>query len=290
MTLRESSLATDEVRMTAFDVVLARTRPLLARRPLLIASDFDGTLAVPMLDPWATQIIPTAQRALRRLAGAPGIDVALVSGRTVRDLAWRTRIGGISYYGDHGSEYARVARGFRAGSVQVQRESTDPDALSLVSALVDGVPRAVPEVWLVVEDKVGSVTFHFRSAPDLGEARRRIVAAIDAIDTGEDLTRHVGSRAIELRAAGASTKAHAIRQLLARHRPAAAIMLGDDRSDAVAFETLHEARRDGSARTLAIGVAGHSDATAEIASRADLMLAGPAQVARLLGALARSVS
>lgn len=101
-----------------------RVRPLLAGR-LLLASDFDGTLSRLVMDPWRAGIIPSAQRALRRLAAAPHTHVAIISGRTVPDLAARVRVGGVSYHGDHGAEWASAPRGFRPHALRVEREPVD---------------------------------------------------------------------------------------------------------------------------------------------------------------------
>ena len=73
----------------------------------------------PSADPWAARIHRPSQRALRRLAVTPGVRVVLFSGRTAADLAGRTRIGGVTYLGDHGVERADVPRGFRPASMRI---------------------------------------------------------------------------------------------------------------------------------------------------------------------------
>jgi trehalose 6-phosphate phosphatase len=59
---------------------------LAARRPLLVASDYDGVLSRLVGDPSAAAPEPGAAEALGRLAAVEGVTVALVSGRGVRDL------------------------------------------------------------------------------------------------------------------------------------------------------------------------------------------------------------
>jgi Trehalose-phosphatase len=73
---------------------IGRARRMLDRRPVLVTSDFDGTVSVPQMDPWAATILPQAQRALRTLASMDGVHVALLSGRTASDLSGRVRVGG----------------------------------------------------------------------------------------------------------------------------------------------------------------------------------------------------
>jgi trehalose-6-phosphatase len=55
-------------------------------RGLLVALDFDGTLSPLVSDPAAARALPTARRAVERLAGSPSVQVALVSGRGLADL------------------------------------------------------------------------------------------------------------------------------------------------------------------------------------------------------------
>ena len=218
----------------------------------LVVSDFDGTLAGLVADPWAATIVPTAQRALRRLAVRDGVEVVLLSGRAARDLASRARVGGIDYLGDHGSEQGSARRGFRPAALRVEHEAVSPAAVGLVRRLVDEVPRSVPEPWLVVEDKRSSVTFHVRTAPDVDDARARVLAASDAVDPAGLLARSGGRRSLELRSAGASDKGRALRRLIDARQPASVIVLGDDHTDALAFDVLREARASGQLRGLAV--------------------------------------
>jgi trehalose 6-phosphate phosphatase len=53
---------------------------------LLVALDFDGTLAPLVDEPMAARMSQDARAAVEALAQAPGTTVALVSGRTLRDL------------------------------------------------------------------------------------------------------------------------------------------------------------------------------------------------------------
>jgi trehalose 6-phosphate phosphatase len=285
---RGSSLASEGVAVTGLDEALARARPLLDPGALLLASDFDGTLSRLVSDPWGARIIPAAQRALRQLAVGRGVHVALITGRTVADVAGRARIGGISYRGDHGSERAEAARGFRPTSLFGLREPASDETIRLAERLAHEVPMAVPEPWLVVEHKGASITFHFRSAPDVGVARGRVIEAIGAVDPDELLVRSGGPRAIELRPADASTKGDALVGLIQEHRPASVIMLGDDRNDALAFDVLRAARDRGAIDGLAISVASHPDVSVEVAPRADLALGSPDETARFLAGLART--
>jgi trehalose-phosphatase len=285
MSLRPADTSPDDGVAAA----LARARPLLREGELLLVSDFDGTLSPLVLDPWGARIVPSARRALRRLAVASGVHVALLSGRTVTDLAERTRVGGAIYLGDHGAERAEAPRPFRATALRVHRESPQPAEVAMIARLAAELPAAVPEPWLVVERKCVGITFHFRAAPDVPAARDRVRAAADDIDPRKLLGRRLGARVLELRARGATDKGEAMRRLIGEEQPAAVIMLGDDRNDALAFGALRAAREEGSINGLAVAVAGHPDHADQVAPHADLVLEDAHATARFLGALARTV-
>ena len=125
----------------------------------------------------------------------PGVRVVLFSGRTAADLAGRTRIGGVTYLGDHGVERADVPRGFRLAAMRIATMPATDVEQRIAQLLADVVPRDVPEGWLVVERKSAAVTFHFRTAPDVGVATAQVRASIDRHDPDSVLERHPGRRA-----------------------------------------------------------------------------------------------
>ena len=270
--------------------VLERVRDRLDLRPLLVTSDFDGTLAVPRMGPWAATIVPTARRALRRLAATDGVQVALLSGRTAADLSRRVRVGGALYLGNHGLEHGRLRRRQRAESLGIIPHPGTDTAPGMAAILVERVPLLVPDPWLVVEAKLPAVTFHYRSAPDVAEAGLRVAAAVDGLDPQGELVRFPGMRSLELRPRGAPGKGETFQALLDEVRPAVAFMLGDDRTDVPAFEALRAARSRGELHGAAIGVAHSTQASTETAGQVDAVLASPVEVAAFLRALARAVS
>jgi trehalose-phosphatase len=150
------------------------------------------------------------------------------------------------------------------------------------------VPLAIAEAWLVIEPKGSALTFHFRSAPDTEAARARVVAATDAVDPDGVLVRSGGRRSLELRPSGATDKGTALLRLIEESRPRVVVMLGDDHTDALAFDALRRARSRGMVEGLAIAVAGHVDTHARVAGQADHVLSSPREVARFLGLVARA--
>lgn len=260
--------------------------PFVARRPLLIVTDFDGTISQIVIDPWAARIVPAARRALRRLAGARGVHVAVLSGRTAVDVARRVRVGGAMYLGNHGLERGALPRGASAERLAVAYEASMTGHMAAAERIATAMPRHVPDAWLVVERKAPAVAFHFRAAPDVDAAGDRIAAALDSLDPDGGFVRFRGRRVLELRPPGAPAKGDALRRLIGEIRPAAVIALGDDRSDAEGFDVLREARAAGAIAGIALAVRARGDALPDAAASADAVLGSPTEAAAFLRRLA----
>ncbi|MBA2254145.1 MAG: trehalose-phosphatase [Chloroflexi bacterium] len=268
---------------------LGLVAPLLRSRPVLVVSDFDGTLSPINPDPWGAFIVPLARRALRRLVSVPGVHVAILSGRTAADVAGRVRVGGALYLGNHGLERGALVRRQRADSMRVATRPSPSIYGDTAERLAAELPRLITEPWLVVERKAPAVAFHYRSAPDTLLAGRRVADAVDALDPGRLLVRFPGRRVLELRPPGVVAKGEAMAELIAEIQPRLTLMLGDDRSDALAFAALRSARDAGTTDGAAIAVQAFAEAPREVAEAADVLLAAPVEAARFLAALARGL-
>jgi trehalose-phosphatase len=258
-------------------------------RPLLVVSDFDGTLSRIVDDPWGAQILPLGRRALRALAGLPDVHVVVLSGRSAPDVAARVRVGGITYLGNHGMERGFVARRGRPDALKTNVDPASHQAIHAAERLADEVPRAVHEPWLIVERKPPAVAFHYRTAPDLAAAATRVRAAVDALDPDRVLERFAGRRVLELRPFGAVAKGEALTALVAEWRPGGVVMLGDDVSDAMAFRALRKLRESGVTDGVAVAIQARAEVPAEVLASADIVLASPVDATRFLAALYRHI-
>lgn len=275
-----------------------------ARAPLLLVVDFDGTLAIGSRDPAVATIEPAAQRALRHLAGLGGarpgrVHLAVLTGRTVVDVASRVRVGGVEYLGDHGLQHATLARGGRAATIgglvtsepRFDRHRDPAEVLALGVARELGSPA-----WLFVERKGPSVAFHVRQAADVVAARVAVEGAISVVEAREGLADHGlahyrGRSVVDLRPIDAGGKREAVDRLLAAHRPGAVVVLGDELSDVDAFSGV-VAARGADTNLVGVTVAVHGEsgpAPAELLSVADLQLASARRVGPFLAALARAM-
>ncbi|HWP62667.1 MAG TPA: trehalose-phosphatase [Candidatus Binatia bacterium] len=288
------------------EAALARLVERTGSRALLVVVDFDGTIAEIDPHPMGATILPLARRALRRLARLATeqpdrLSVAILSGRTAADVAGRVRVGGLLYLGNHGNEGGRLPRGWPAERLPVallpELAPFAPRARQLGEAVAAAIaerdhdrPPPPPPAWLHVEDKGPAVAFHYRSAADHAAALAALDAAIArAAEAGltEGFRRLDGRLVVEFQPTGTIDKGEAVARLIERYRPAGALVIGDDRADALAFAVIREGRRSGRlVDGLAVAVEGGREVPAEVRAAADIVLPRPRDAARLLDRLA----
>ncbi|MGY1665098.1 trehalose-phosphatase [Geodermatophilus sp. SYSU D00696] len=193
-----------------------------ARRPLLVATDYDGVLAPLVDDPSAAVPFPGVAEALARVAAADGVTVALVSGRGVDDLV---RVSGLAgpyrFVGSHGAEYG----GPLTGELADRRDALAERMAPLVAA--------VPGAWLEV--KPASVAVHVRQVADRAAAAALLAEADAAADPS--LTKKPGKDVLELAVTDAD-KGTAVTRLRTDLGAAAVVYLGDDVTDEDVFRRL----------------------------------------------------
>jgi len=209
----------------ALDPALAAALDELAtRRPLLLASDYDGVLARLRDDPAAAVPESGIPELLARLAAVPGVTVALVSGRGVADLQ-RTSglVGDFRWVGSHGAEFD----GPLTGELADRRD----ELVAALSPLVDAVPGAR------LETKPAGAAVHVRTVPDRAAAARLLADAAAGPGTAPELTAKPGKDVLELAVTDAD-KGSALVRLRAELGAEAALYLGDDVTDEDGFRAL----------------------------------------------------
>lgn len=197
-------------------------------RPLLVGLDVDGVLAPIAGHADDAHLLPEMGAAVAALATLT--PVAVVSGRSVADLARFGFPESVEVIGSHGMEW-------RTGP-ELELAANEQARLDQLTALAeDAAARVGHGAW--VERKPAGVVLHVRRTPE-----ERAASAVD------DLLRRatgvhgahikLGHDVIEL-LARTTSKAEAIADLRAAHRVAAVVFVGDDRTDEEVFATLGDA-------------------------------------------------
>ena len=209
------------------------------RSPILLLSDFDGTLCEFRNDPESVHLPEPRRAALSTLARRPAVSVGIVSGRRAADIRDRAALNGPVYYaGLHGMEIFGPDGGFTVDQLAAHRDLLQELAGSLAAAVapLDGV---------FLEDKDLSVALHVRAAAPGARARAAEIfwaLVSPALHAGRARVQR-GHHVFELLPDIAWNKGNAVRwieadatrRLAAPLRP---VYLGDDRTDEHAFEAV----------------------------------------------------
>ncbi|MGL4573656.1 MAG: trehalose-phosphatase [Burkholderiaceae bacterium] len=231
---------------------------LMLRQPLL-AFDFDGTLAPIVSRPDDARVSLAVARRLDRLGRL--LPVAIITGRAVEDV--RERLGFEPRYivGSHGAEDPATAL---------------PDAHA---SMFDGIRARLRErmdalhmAGVSVEDKRNSIALHYRLARDRNRALDVIRSLVERLEPG--LKAFGGKLVLNVVAAEAPDKAHAVANLVQRSGTSHALFVGDDVNDEPVF-----ARPEPTWLTVRVGrddptsqAKFYLDSSAEVATMLDRML------------------
>jgi trehalose 6-phosphate phosphatase len=225
----------------------------LSGRPLL-AFDFDGTIAPLVPRPAEARVSEAVSARLARLAGLR--PVAIITGRSVGDVAPRLGFEPQYIVGNHGAEDPADLRSFDTTALERFRRHLEARADALRSTGVE------------VEDKGYSIALNFGAAPDRTAAQRCIESLLRDLDP--ELHFFGGKSVANVAVAGAPDKADALASLVARCDADAALFVGDDVNDDAVF-----ARAEPSWLTVRIG-------RDDPLSKADFFLDDHAEIATLL--------
>ncbi len=224
---------------------------------LLVASDYDGTLAPMVADPARAFPDAPALRALVELSGLPDTRVALLSGRSRAELARLSGApAGIELIGGHGAEFGPAAEG-----------GEEPAAVEALAAAVAAL-RAIAGGFAgaEVEPKPTGVAFHYRNVDPA-----RVAAALALVAEGPArdprLISREGKKVVELSTSSVN-KGDALARLRDESGAAVTVFLGDDVTDEDAFAAL---------LATDVGIKVGAGATA-----AEFRLAGQGEVATVL--------
>ncbi len=206
---------------------------------LILFLDYDGTLTPIAEHPSKALLSRPLKKLLQELSRLPGVCVALVSGRRVRDLKRMVGIRRLCYVGNHGLE----VQGPGLTHINPAARKSRPILRKIRKQLEKGLD-SLPGVW--VEDKGLTLSIHYRQARS--QDRPRVPALFHEIAAPYRLKRQIrvmsGKMVCEVRPPVHWTKGTVVAWLLARQSALARgekilpIYLGDDLTDEDAFKAL----------------------------------------------------
>ncbi|MDO5727099.1 MAG: trehalose-phosphatase [Bowdeniella nasicola] len=246
-------------------------------RELLIALDFDGTLAPLVPRPEDARMLPQLVALLEQLVQLPATTTVLVSGRAGDSLAACAEVPrSMRAIGSHGAQWGTIEidsdgnRTFAAKAVALSAEARHLH--TRLCAAIDDIVATHPGTS--AEYKPAGVVLHVREADrqvgqDALQAARRGPASWDGV------TSLAGKAVLELSVVRA-TKGDALKKLVAETGATCVLYAGDDVTDESAFHMVSH-----------LDVAGVSIKVGEGESCANLRVADGAELGELLAEIAR---
>jgi trehalose 6-phosphate phosphatase len=238
----------------------------LARTPqLLVALDFDGTLAPVVDDPARARALPEARSAVLRLLRAPRTRVAVVSGRSLESLEEVSDLPDDALLvGSHGIELRLDEPGVRLGL-----NETELERFGVLKNVLTEVADSVDQVWL--EPKPAGFALHTRLATETNSRVAHLEVLEELGDDIDAYTVRTGKDVLEFSVRG-TTKGDAIEHLRTYTAATSVFFAGDDVTD-----------EDGFA---ALGADDVGVKAGEGSTLANFRVTGPTEIARALSLLA----
>jgi trehalose 6-phosphate phosphatase len=237
---------------------------VLARWPLALATDFDGTISQIAPTPARAEVHQDCRKSLEKLSHILPL-VAIVSGRPAEDVQRLVGLDNIVYVGNHGLER------WEGGKIHIEPSASKRG--ELVRKIAEIARGALTCPGLVFEDKGTAAAVHYRLAPDPELAREEAGLLLRKLAAGTGVKVVEGRRVIELRPDPQISKGTALFDLLKRYQLGSAIYAGDDVTDADAFAGLRCWSSAGD-RTAVVVAIGSAEMPQRIREDADLIVAG----------------
>ncbi|WP_295651570.1 trehalose-phosphatase [uncultured Dietzia sp.] len=203
-------------------------RRAAAASALVVACDYDGTLAPFADEPMSAFAAPGALEALARLAELPGTTVALLSGRNRAALAEVSGAGApVVLVGSHGSEWE--------GGFDAPLDDDDNALLARIHAELTEIASGAPGAH--VESKPTAAVLHVRPVEDPAARERATARAMAGPAAAGGVFVTEGKNVVEIAVREAS-KGAALERLTEQADADVTIFIGDDVTDERGFARL----------------------------------------------------
>ena len=245
--------------------LIGALRELARTKRLLVALDFDGTLAPEVDDPEKARALPEARAAVLRLLAMPYTRVALVSGRAMKSLEQVADLPDSALLvGSHGIEIR-----LDPDDDHSALDSAEQARIDVLNLVLGEVADAMDQVWL--EEKPAGFALHTRLATEHNSRVAHLVARAEVSAVLSGVTVREGKNVLEF-SVRSTTKGEAVEHLRQYTGADAVFFAGDDVTDEDAFA--------------ALGADDVGLKSGEGSTLANFRVQGPEQVARTLALLA----
>jgi trehalose 6-phosphate phosphatase len=206
-------------------------RELARTRQLLVALDFDGTLAPVVDKPDQARALPAAREAVLRLSVMPRTRVAVISGRSLSSLEEVADLpDNVLHVGSHGVE-------LRLDEPAESFNLTNTEQIRIVhlEEMLTEVADNLDQVW--IEPKPAGFALHTRLATEENSRVAHLEALEELGDDADEYTVREGKDVLEI-SVRTATKGDSIQHLRTYTDSTAVFFAGDDVTDEDGFEAL----------------------------------------------------
>lgn len=223
-----------------------------SQKKKLLLLDFDGTLTPIVRHPNDVLLDKRTETALYRLSRSPRFQIAIITGRSLRDLKSYVSFNNIIYVGNHGFEFKG---GRLSAPIETKKAKDFLRVIARMAEKLDESFRDVPGVYL--ENKRYTLSVHFRGVSE----KDRPVFQKKLNDLRErhrdvPLLWRRGKKVWEIRPPLSWGKGKAALYIMNHFPRALPIVIGDDKTDEEMFEAL-----EGRAITVRVGFSKNSKAS-----------------------------
>jgi trehalose 6-phosphate phosphatase len=256
---------------------------------LLVALDFDGTLAPIVEDPDVAAIHPDAPTVLAALAAQVRV-VAVVTGRPARQVLALGELDGVGdAIGESGHELVVLGQYGNEHWTSNARRVVSPKPPAGLATLIGELPallRRADATGAWIEEKGLAVAVHTRRMDDPRAAFDRLLPVLTDAARARGLTVEPGRLVIEVRS-GDMDKGRAIHRLAEEYGVRGVVFVGDDLGDVPAFEAVAELGERG---LPTFRVCSGSDEQSALRALADVVVEGPDGVMAFLRRLTEDLA
>ncbi|MFH1782610.1 MAG: trehalose-phosphatase [Candidatus Omnitrophota bacterium] len=199
---------------------------------ILLFLDYDGTLTPIVSRPQDAKFSFSVKKLLKKLKKHPKFSLAIISGRSLKDVKAMVGIDGLIYAGNHGLE---VEAPFKVSVPDVTKAGSILRQISLV------LIRKLKDIEGVkVENKTYTLSLHFRLVKP---SKRKIVEGIfeetvkDFVDS-KKIKVSSGKMVFEVRPPIKWGKGNIVLEILKKKKKSLVFYLGDDVTDEDAFKAI----------------------------------------------------
>jgi len=211
----------------------------LSKKNIFLFLDYDGTLAPIVRIPQKAKISKKCRGLLKKLSQRKKIRLAVISGRSLKDIRGRVGIKNIIYSGNHGLEV--IGPGFNfANAVSQDYKKTIKEIKRVLNSRLADLKGAI------VEDKGLTLSIHYRmvAKDKLFGLKATLRRTIGAALINKKIKIRSGKKVFEIRPPIKSDKGRIVNWLLKKYnssgkqKGAIPIYIGDDQTDEDAFKAL----------------------------------------------------